>query len=129
MEGLFSNLLATVLVAHSVLGCCWHHAHHDVCPGDEAGTRHSEAAKGCHGPGSINDHHRAHLCDEARCTFIRPSSDELSQAADAALHLTALPSLAGVVGAQLSTGVLPAPSAPLCFLPLRLHLAKHVLLI
>jgi|GEM_PF-765692 len=64
--------LATLLpmLLHSILGCCWHHAHSDVCDGlpvhfanaesdsgdDKAGDRGHQA--GCHG-------HRAVMTEDA----------------------------------------------------------------
>src|SRR5262245_13696025 len=44
MQAFVANLTAAALFIHTILGCCWHHAHH--------GTRHvaavAKSATGCH---------------------------------------------------------------------------------
>ena len=58
MRALFSSLVATSLLIHAAIGCCWHHAHVDTCcddsqveqPVDADGHHHGEQGDHSHGP-------------------------------------------------------------------------------
>lgn len=142
------QLTTLVLLAHSLLGCCWHHAHacadeccptpaptaaaclcnehqHPHCqPDPEDGGQHPD-----HGPFPHQHHDADHACQASRCTFLRTEvSPRLVQAELASLLPldswrtieTPLPPLF-----RLEVDEPATLSAP----PLRAHLLFGVLLI
>ena len=134
---LFHSLSAAILVVHLMVGCCAHHAHdcpqtcdarHPAETGDDSGSpcdRHSHDEQGQ----SENHHHAPQECHGVKCLFVRTTNDTTAkafaqpcQAQVAPLLDDALASL-GILSEQhfFSTGRL--------LLPVRLHLAKQVLLI
>jgi len=94
-------LLIASLLAHTVLGCCWHHAHGSECAEESAGdTPHCHAE---HAPHAAAGHHDAaqavagefsqHLpapCDELDCAFIKsaPAQLDIEQSLAVAIVLT-----------------------------------------
>ena len=108
MHALTLNLLLTAsLLAHTVLGCCWHHAH----GGEECAAETDAPAAHCHADhasdGCGADHHAtpslaacdSHdhpACDEPDCTFVKAgsSSPVLAQSTALAVLLTPAPVLA-----------------------------------
>lgn len=89
MHALFLNLLLSVsLLAHTVLGCCWHHAHGQECAAETASPAahcHAEhATDGCgadhHGTPSLavcESHDHSASCDEPDCSFVRTGAAKL----------------------------------------------------
>lgn len=140
MSPVFSSLTALSLLAHSVLGCCWHHAH--AC--DDMGCPHATEDLGgghCHTDLSQADGHGdqdacvlGHSghddCRGARCVFVSvqrmaPISwlgQPLGQAwlADSAI---------AVAGTMVRCSGRHGPDASDGLLPLRIHLLYQVLLI
>ena len=138
MRGCFSSVTAAMLALHSVLGCCWHHAHcctqehalaaavaspgacHDD-PADNGGTT-EPCGHGHHG------HPGRHECQVGTCVFMGPNRVDWQQFS---FPWAASPAVLGPIG--------PAPVAALpampCFdldallPPLRRHLLDQVLLI
>ena len=80
MSSIFASMTALSLLAHSVLGCCWHHTHacqdadtheasEDLCGGHCHADRPASAYTGgqghCHGaPAGPDD------CRGTRCVFV-----------------------------------------------------------
>lgn len=135
LRGLCSHLTVAVLLAHAMLGCCWHHAH--AC-----GETHDHLAmSGWQHPSKGNDHHpaggpdRAHHghgrddCHGAKCSFVISAKDgaDSSLFASCLFCVLTLPpadrvSVGGVLEPQF-------PAAGSLLLPVRLHLLHQVLLI
>ena len=89
MHALFLNLLLSAsLLAHTVLGCCWHHAHGQECAEQTADAPaaycHADhATDDCdadrHGTPSLavcDSHHHSPPCDEPDCTFVKAGSSK-----------------------------------------------------
>lgn len=86
MSLLLNLLTTTAMLAHSLLGCCWHHGHSHPCSGSRPAATHQPSTED---PGSCcsrseRDHaggrpHRVcevahdegHLCDEPTCAFVK----------------------------------------------------------
>lgn len=130
---ILSHLVALLLSAHMLLGCCWHHAHacspacgtaakhctHGDC--DDDGDDHCQ-----HAPGSQPSHHPTDACSGERCSFVAspktatvgPSLDSPSLGPWSLVSLE-VPS-ADVTSAWHRACLSPAP-------PERLHLVYRVL--
>jgi hypothetical protein len=136
MSGLLSTTMSVFLVLHTVLGCCWHHAH--ACTQECATTcsvespdAHEEAACDHDYASSQDDghqHHSQHDCQGQRCIFLH--------LAGRGLHgLSLQPQLAIVCCLPQSERPLDVAANGSYFAtdallpPLRLHLAHHVLLL
>jgi hypothetical protein len=125
----FVHLTAAVLFAHSVLGCCWHHAH--TCQHDTASAvcdeNHAHADHGS--PGSEGtSHHNTGICTKEKCVFVRPSIDPMAEGAEmVAISIFGLLPTSDVgLKPVLFSSEWRECSPPL---PVRLHLAHQVLLI
>jgi hypothetical protein len=113
------------LLTHLLLGCCWHHAH--GCATQLASADHDDHPCGSHEqPGTR--HHDQHLCQQAKCVFIRSTHGELTVTPRCSWPAPALTT----PGVDLTGGRFPGPS----FLPacaavrtLRVHLVHQILLI
>ena len=134
------HITAIMLLAHVVLGCCWHHSHRCVAsertPAPESTTSchagdhvHSEAE---HDP---HDHNQGlpyqHHCDGDRCSFL-PSEPSPMQAgmvyfAPCFLDLTFLPTSSQLTRPRFHHS--QDPSLHNGGLPVRAHLLLGVLLI
>jgi hypothetical protein len=136
LRSLSSNLTASILLVHAVLGCCWHHAHAGgefparlvVCvshnspiDSDAPGRGHAEQSR---------DKHSGHDdCKGSKCIYVASLRVCSAQPTGSHEH-RALPGTSAVDsmvfvawGEQRSAAnELPAPHT-------RLHLVKHVLLI
>lgn len=133
MAGLWRIVITVAFATHLLVGCCAHHAHaceaathsdqeYPATPGDCSGDRDSPSDHGQHGKQD---------CQGSICSFVLPSqsTDGSVSCGRPLLHgfylppLDALPSQAGSSRRQCF-------SPPDHFLlPVRLHLAKQVLLI
>jgi hypothetical protein len=133
MHGVLSNLTAALLALHTVLGCCWHHAH-----SDDAQTGAVIASDACHDghaspSGGAADacgqgHHGSHDCHESKCSFVSTSSPDGNSFAQPfqASVTRLLDDQHPLVGASFeqrlfATGWLLSP--------VRLHLANQIMLI
>ncbi len=136
MHDLLSSLTAAILLAHALLGCCWHHAHacgHAHSPvawvvagceaeGPHEHSGHAPDRPGHKGPGQDG-------CRGAKCDFVRPATENLLPWAAAPCR----PTSAAIVASDRSEAAGDAPQH-LCaagdlLWPVRLHLAHQVLLI
>jgi hypothetical protein len=94
-------LLSASLLAHTVLGCCWHHAHGQKCANETAvPAAHCHADHGSddcgadhHGAPSLSvcDSHEHHdSCDEPDCSYVNAGSSKpvLAQSTALAVLLT-----------------------------------------
>jgi len=135
---LICNLTSAALLAHVLLGCCWHHGHqcshqlaaaaevevaHDRCCAQPQESTHSQAPVGDCGHGDDG-------CQGARCVFMS-AAPGAAAAVPALQHRDAL--LVGPAAADTSAaGSLLCGEASLaagCSCPLRIHLLHQVLLI
>jgi hypothetical protein len=135
MYVLCSPLMSVVLTLHTVLGCCWHHAH--ACtqecstrtavasPNAPAGECGDECAAS---DGADHSHHGPHECKGNSCVFLNlagrsalGSTPHSEVPAVSCLPCVALP-IDTAAGASFFAidALLP---------PLRLHLAQRVLLL
>jgi len=132
MIGLWRILTAVAFATHILVGCCAHHAHaceganhsdqeHAATHGDCPGDRDSHSDRGQHGK---------HDCQENACSFVLLShSTDGSISCGRPLHGSYLP-LHDVLPSQAGNSCGQCFSPPDHFLlPVRLHLAKQVLLI
>jgi hypothetical protein len=139
MHRFLSNVTATLLALHTVLGCCWHHAHACACERDNVilahrvtnigsldrceshhADMHDDGCAPCHG------HHGRHECQGNTCVFL---GSVKSRPANSPIQPVLLPL------ASVAPGDLTSPQSP-WFLPaiaslspLRLHLLHRVLLL
>jgi hypothetical protein len=133
MHGLVSNLTAAVLALHTVLGCCWHHAHSctETCSADRV-VRSSEGGveeHGCDSGTRTDGHHGRHDCRGSTCVLAASARADVPRLA---LQFDAPPAAAVPShGASADDAGRDTPFYPPDALlpPLRLHLAHQVLLI
>lgn len=138
MHAVFSNLMASALFIHAVLGCCWHHAHVCVrCDGTSDGVSQPVACCKCrqgegeNRPGQQPDGPcKCRLECRGVCTFLpvqkmRIESSQLVVPFDFA---SILPALASSQAASARWAKLVGDPAEL-EAPLRLHLLHQILLI
>jgi hypothetical protein len=137
MRGLLSNLTAALLALHTVLGCCWHHAHFgadtcamaativsaDVCPCDDAhrdGAMPNSDGQGHHGSGD---------CQGPTCVFANSSKSD-RHGPTLSLDVPPVALLLGSIPAVGNDMVARPFYPPDALLPsVRLHLLCQVLLI
>jgi hypothetical protein len=139
MHGFFTNVTAGLLALHTVLGCCWHHAHSctqacataatvavgsvDACQGDRG---HGDDTMPC---SNDQGHHGRHDCQGSSCVFVNslgasPQALALQiRTAPAALAPDGGPSVRDIAGQR------PFYAADALLPPLRRHLVCQVLLI
>jgi len=124
-----------VLLAHAVLGCCWHHAHacgeahdHLALAGWE---HHWDVGKhpSAGGPDCSHHGHGRDDCRGVKCCFVVPAKEKAGIAppvsrASAALTFAAADRVS--VGSRFEEHLFAAGSQ---HLPVRLHLLHQVLLI
>lgn len=98
---ILKTLLSTSLLAHTVLGCCWHHAHGQEHAAEIAPHAHCHAGHTADEGHAVCDDtplqavvidvhdHSAH-CDEPDCTFVNSGSPQpvLTQPSALAVLLT-----------------------------------------
>jgi len=137
MREFFASMLATLLAAHNVLGCCFHHAHE--CPGPSVPKAdihvlayssnqdplHNQLHQGC-----LPIHHQGpDRCLGSKCFFLAPSQNS---------SVMCMHALHGILSEILPPFTLQLSSVESsehcgnrdpCCLPLRLHLMNQVLLI
>ena len=117
------------MLAHGLLGCCWHHAHADAAHGEEAAAcdayhcqAHEHAAADQHHDAGesqpVGDQHDdcPATCDQGQCTFLRFHADDAcagSSQPEASPAFAVLPLLSGLeVGTARSTRLLEFDTAP-----------------
>ncbi len=129
-----ASLTSALLVAHLVLGCCWHHAHACDSPWMTSHTGPPVAASShsaCNGKSGHHQrhesqHHGDHACEGAACSAVLSTGVNLIRlvtAAGDALAPAAANEAPVIRPAALLHSFRPAPGA------LRRHLALAVLLI
>jgi hypothetical protein len=124
---LLIHLTAALLALHTMLGCCWHHAHAcgAACPA--AADTHDDSDCNASGPAATHGHHGPHPCQGAACVFMRSADRVAFEPAGGGAH--PLPScLASDGGLTAGAACVESPFAVDALLPpLRLHLAHCVL--
>jgi hypothetical protein len=127
MQAFVASLTAALLFIHTVLGCCWHHAH-----GSAPSV--SQAAHCCHHHQHDDDSKpsqtpaKCKVDCEGACTYIVPQKVQIKAPQWVAMDLPAvLPSMADcqVEAAPSSEALLSLSD---WVLPLRTHLLHQVLL-
>jgi hypothetical protein len=134
LRGLLPHLTAALLALHTVLGCCWHHAHAcgQACDSvSHVESPHGDADHGANHCGTEDrgtcPSHGMHECLRGACVFLRLGENDFDRAVQFDLPFF-----------RVETDVLPLCSAaslsPLfaaddLLPPLRLHLAHQVLLL
>jgi hypothetical protein len=131
---LISNLTAALLAMHTVLGCCWHHAHAGPPDGEQATSVESPAEHAGHDADCCNrgdsepGHDRGtHVCQKGSCVFVGTGKVRLN-AADGT-NLASFVSLAGGWLSSPNSATMPLFAAGALPAPLRLHLTHQVLLL
>ena len=135
MQKMVHSLTMLLVLYHTLVGCCWHHAHAAV-PSDRAvaevnatccGHSHSDH----HGSQESGDHsHRdGNGCEQARCVFLIPAADTgwdvFSSGGHSGVPCAELPHH-NVLASNAATSESPPPSG---LPPLRLHLVNRILLV
>jgi hypothetical protein len=126
-----SILTSTFLALHTVLGCCWHHAHASEC-GNACSVESPDADAGhcgdaCGSSGCADHpHQERHACQENACVFINLAGRGSQGPLLAAAMPVVCPSC-GELPLHAACGTFFAIDALLP--PLRLHLAHRVLLL
>jgi hypothetical protein len=134
LRGFLGHLTAAMLAAHTMLGCCWHHAHacgqtHD--PLAPVGWQHHEephhvGAGGCFDP-SAQARGRED-CRAVRCDFgVAKASPHAMSVAPAQPGVVTMPGADAALLRRSSEQHAGTSKAEL--LPVRLHLLHQVLLI
>ena len=135
---LICNLTSVALLAHVLLGCCWHHGHrcsHQSAAAAEVASAHdrccAQPQEGTHSQGSVGDcGHGDNGCQGVRCVFVSDAPGAAA-AVPAWQHRDALP--LGPLAVDTSPAGSPlcgeASLAAGCCRPLRIHLLHQVLLI
>jgi hypothetical protein len=126
MAKLYRILTAATLAIHMIVGCCGHHAH--ACDGHESPAQSNATHDGFFPGDGCDNSHAATCCQEEKCSFVRldrPVGNSL-----AAACLTSSTMLLDGRNPQIDFGPercsLVSAGA---HLPIRLHLAKQVMLI
>ena len=141
MQTFTATLTAAVLAVHAALGCCWHHGHSHTptasgpmaaqraCShGHEHGERHRHEGNGPREDAPEENAPCGGQCEEDSCVFLaggKPVMPDNGQAAVPVGGLLAASTDALFLPAAKRTRDVPPALPP----PLRLHLAKRVLLI
>ena len=95
--GLVANLTVVTMLAHALLGCCWHHGHADrpEQPGRQAAFL---SHAGCHHDGHScsrgtpqqEDHPTPDDCDGSRCLFVGSTRTLAAQQVSSAQNVASL---------------------------------------
>jgi hypothetical protein len=132
--GFLPHLTAALLAAHTLLGCCWHHAHacgRECEPASSVHASDAPEADDAHRCGADNSqsgqHRGLNECRGSSCVFLRTSECELD---GDQFDLPALACLDAGGSPLCAAAVLqPRFAADALLPPLRLHLAHQVLLL
>jgi len=135
MHDVLSHLTAALLALHTVLGCCWHHAHRctETCEAAESIVA-ADSCDHAHGVGMACDsdghaHHGRHDCQGHTCVFMGPTR---ARTGELTLHVNTLSAaIASDRASSIGNKVDGQSNDPLDALlpPLRVHLLCTVLLI
>lgn len=127
MQSLVSLFTAAVLLAHAVLGCCWHHAHADEHGPDPAIELTATCC--CHPEQPEQDQAPCESQCEGTCVYLESARVDFDLSAQAAAidAIIDAQSLA-VAGDSVSPNYV-ATSESRIGPPVRLHLFEQVLLI
>lgn len=134
------NLTAVMVLAHLLLGCCWHHQH--AFGNQPAGTGCVDSAgAGCHGPSCGEEvgcpHHPAggehrgrNGCEGVRCVFVtgQPSRTPAASAAELSNLAAVVPTIDEGLPAESSVWARAFAADRRCP-SLRTHLWQQVLLL
>ncbi len=141
MKGFLSNLTATLLAVHTVLGCCGHHAHRcaEACdaeaivavaaPSDHDCEHAVETS--CHAQGHEHQghEHHGHECLGNTCVFLGALKTQLSKTAVLGINAPAVLASNANQAGFYPEGVRTHESLDAPMPPLRRHLLCSVLLI
>lgn len=124
---LIRAIVASLLAAHSSLGCCWHHEHECVEGLDAGSLSVHESPQGHSGrhdePCDHSDHQ--HRCLGDRCVFVR---GDVSRITAAALAWAFSPEQSPTSASEALNSWRISPER-VGAIPLRVHLLHQVLLI
>ena len=125
----FSLLLAVVVLAHSLAGCCCHHAHAGTSSETTVGRTHEHCHEHEHSGGRTESDPPGEPCDQGSCVFVR-------DAGAPSLDLTSVFALGGFLATadevgldSLRTGLAAYPAAQDLAPHTRIHLLYQILLI
>lgn len=127
----FVLITVAVLLAHSLLGCCWHHAHASAGGGSQACAHDGHGHGHEHGNGQDGSkgEHQHTTCQEASCVFVRGDGPSpIDQSSVLSIDCPVVPASAitraelRIVRAEYLDSQDLAP-------PSRLHLLHQILLI
>ena len=127
MHRLTAYLTTTLLFAHTLLGCCSHHAHGSIGPASApfCQVQHQDD----NGAKCDHSHKGDPICEGNKCVFVRPVRVQPGDFVAWSQFAWVLTSL-GDLGAAMGTSPASLPLSPHGqMLPVRLHLANQVLLI
>ena len=135
MHKIVHSLAIFLVLYHTLVGCCWHHAHAVPFPKPAASVSTAACCDHSHDePTGRPDsegvpHHGDRGCDHGKCVFFVPPTDGSADQAEQVVPLSE--SFTGILrhAAILSrcrAGEAPPPAG---LPPLRLHLANQILLI
>lgn len=129
MHRLISSLMAAVLLAHALLGCCWHHAHACVMESEEPSVcaAHRDDSHGAPDGSDEHDGHQ-HECGGGTCVFVRIENSPIGQLLTSwAIDLAFSTSPSQFTGESVHWAVSADPQEFAG--PVRLHLLHQLLLI
>lgn len=135
MHQAISILSASVLLAHSLLGCCAHHEHQAAATASaveaaDCGTCYSTAADNSDNTDPADHHAPSRRCEGSSCSFLVVDGSRLpDQLAKCQLLLAGLPIPSAAQVIELATCFDSAAPSPPLLAALRPHLVFGVLLI
>lgn len=135
VQGLLCAIMSLLLAIHSVIGCCWHHAHQ--CPDAYGKSDHTIAALEGHcnhhqdqdsaNHASFVDHAATDQCQSPNCVYVKQTqNDGRAISATSGQLFASILFLPETVGSQTLPTTLPCD---LLAQSLRVHLVHQVLLI
>jgi hypothetical protein len=136
MHGIIRSLIAALLALHTVLGCCWHHAHRSqtsemaeaIASSDGCGCDHAHRDGPTPHSGG-QPHQGRHGCQGSACVFVASSKAERQTSAR---PFDVSPAVSLSVADHCvccNAGQRPTYSPDALLPPVRLHLVCRVLLI
>lgn len=129
MNRSFGLLTAAVLLAHSLLGCCWHHAHAATGGVEVACVEHGHQHDHGDQQDKSHDEHQGTTCHEGSCVFVRGDGPlPIDQLSLLAIDCFVVPTCA-LTEAELRIARAEYSDSQDLAPPSRLHLLHQILLI